>query len=65
MFLVHNTDISGLKSILKDGYIKSYSLLKNQRNLSHLVIAMDYIQRINLFILIVLINYLTREYIQK
>ena len=28
MFLFHNTDISGLKSILKDGYIKSYSLLK-------------------------------------
>jgi hypothetical protein len=31
MFLVHNTDISGLKSILKDGYIKSYSLLKKSK----------------------------------
>ena len=28
MFLVHNTDISALKSILKDGCLKSYSLLK-------------------------------------
>ena len=31
MFLVHNTDISALKSILKDGYIKSYSLLKKSK----------------------------------
>ena len=28
MYLLHNTDISSLKSILKDGYLKSYSLLK-------------------------------------
>lgn len=30
MYLVHNTNISALKSILKDGYLKSYSLLKKK-----------------------------------
>ena len=28
MYLIHNTNISALKLILKDKYIKSYSLLK-------------------------------------
>lgn len=28
MYLIHNTTISSLKSILKDGYLKSFSLLK-------------------------------------
>jgi hypothetical protein len=28
MYLFHNTDLSSLKSILKDGYIKSLFLLK-------------------------------------
>jgi hypothetical protein len=30
MYLIHNTNISALKSILKDGYLKSYSLLKKK-----------------------------------
>jgi hypothetical protein len=30
MYIVHETDIPQLKSILKDGYIKSYNILKNQ-----------------------------------
>ena len=28
MYLIHNTNVSSLKSILKDGELKSYSLLK-------------------------------------
>ena len=28
MYLIHNTNIKSLKSILKDGYLKSFSLLK-------------------------------------
>jgi hypothetical protein len=30
MYLIHNTNLSSLKSILKDGYLKSYSLLKKE-----------------------------------
>ena len=31
MYLIHNTNTSSLKSILKDGYLKSYSLLKKYK----------------------------------
>jgi hypothetical protein len=30
MYIFHNTSLKALKSILKDGYIKSYSLLKKE-----------------------------------
>ena len=30
MYIFHNTDIVSLMNILKDGYIKSYSLLKKE-----------------------------------
>lgn len=30
MFLSHNTNLRSLKNILKDGYLKSYSLLKSE-----------------------------------
>jgi hypothetical protein len=30
MFLFHNTNLKTLKYILKDGYLKSYSLLKKE-----------------------------------
>ena len=29
MYLIHNTTADALKSILKDGYLKSFSLLEN------------------------------------
>jgi hypothetical protein len=32
MYLIHNTNISSLKSTLKYGYLKSYSLLKKENN---------------------------------
>ncbi len=34
MYLLHNTNISSLKLILKDGFLKSYSLLKKSNKIS-------------------------------
>ena len=55
MYLFHKTNLQSLKKILKDGYLKSYSLLKkeeyNMKNIDNE--GMGLYMEINLYIFLV------------
>ncbi len=64
MYLIHVTNEKSLKSILKDGYIKSLSLIKKIREII-MDGDLDYILKIILFSFHVVKNYLIINYSVK